>query len=961
MSDPTPDEPTSEAEDAGTNVEESPNDSSPSNRKWFLAIAAVTVLAVGIAGIGLATTSEEETATSEASVASDIGGTLLKGLTSDFVKKNVVGGVVSGGVGFVVSLGLKSIISELGGTTETAEGIETLKTVKEINDKLDAVSIQLTAIESHLSEISVTMAEIERTVVLGNLEARNEVVNKAIGEIRDSYVAYTALVCAQGVEAERKLNIDSKGSVYNQRNCSDTVANYKRTFLNTYATATSSRFELLHKQVMQSGTSPSILADFANVYVGNRKYFGYKDSIAMRNFYTNIAEYEALDVFLQSERYQMQGQEGDAEAVLTNWYNNDRAEQSVIPPLLPQGIVISLPNGVGPVGAAYPSLMLTPPMWMSSQAPPKLPNNQSESTIETLGIPGTEVPRLSLDYDAAWNPTISPFNLCTSIWPSSEWWGPRECSDFRNRTYGNEPEHQSFSSVMQISDSCRRTIPVRGDTGLVRDCKDGGRAMDDTWKSWGADQGWRLPTVNELTKLATAGSFSDISLAATGVNCDDDVAPAIQNASATLAKVFTVWCGRTKFWASDTAETGTEWSSKYNTGDTANTYVCSGLWSNHKYVDLSDGKATIVGPPDAAASGGLSSQFFYRDFYSQGTPEEVCAYQGLLEDGPYGGMFPDPNAKMKGQGVWPMSARPLTTSKGDDYMAQNAMGNKWPVIAPTGPSNLYAFFPPGSDALVGWQFPASDGGAPISSYKVTASPAAGGTAKDCPIIYRQTDGYEAFQAKCSGLSTGTRYSFEVTAINSELLSGSATIIGQAEVPATPDTTPATSPTTATPDTTPATSPTTPTPETTPSTAVTVPARDVSQNVEAESFDGQCADCSGVTIKANDGFTSGGYIGAISTGDWVRFEGVNTPVGSDATFAVQVASGATTAGTIELHADSPTGALLASVPVPNTGGWHTWTTLTADKQLTTRMKPVYLVFKSGQSGDFVNVDWFKFTA
>ena len=450
------------------------------------------------------------------------------------------------------------------------------------------------------------------------------------------------------------------------------------------------------------------------------------------------------------------------------------------------------------------------------------------------------------------------------------------------------------------------------------------------------------------------------------MNCDDAEAPAIQNASATLAKVFTVWCGRTKFWASDTAETGIEWknanSEPIGFDDYyAYDYVCSGVWSNHKYVDLSDGKTTIVGPPDAAASGGLSLQFNSRDFYSKGTPEEVCAYQGLLEDGPYGGMFVDPNAKMKGQGVFPMSARPLTTSKGDDYMAQNAMGNEWPVIAPTGPSNLYAFFPPGSDALVGWQFPASDGGAPISSYKVTASPAAGGTPKDCPIIYRQTDGFESFQAKCSGLSTDTRYSFEVTATNSELLSSSATIIGQAEVPATPDTTPATAPTTPTPDTTPATSPTTPTPESTPSTAVTVPARDVSQNVEAESFDGQCADCSGVTIKANDGFTSGGYLGAISTGDWVRFEGVNTPVGADAKFAVQVASGATTAGTIELHADSPTGELLASVPVSNTGGWHTWTTLTADKQSTLGTKPMYLVFKSGQSGDFVNVDWFKFTA
>ncbi len=38
----------------------------------------------------------------------------------------------------------------------------------------------------------------------------------------------------------------------------------------------------------------------------------------------------------------------------------------------------------------------------------------------------------------------------------------------------------------------------------------------------------------------------------------------------------------------------------------------------------------------------------------------------------------------------------------------------------------------------------------------------------------------------------------------------------------------------------------------------------------------------------------------------------------------------------------------------------WTTVTAPKQSTLGTRNIYLVFSSGQSGDFVNVDWFKFT-
>jgi hypothetical protein len=331
---------------------------------------------------------------------------------------------------------------------------------------------------------------------------------------------------------------------------------------------------------------------------------------------------------------------------------------------------------------------------------------------------------------------------------------------------------------------------------------------------------------------------------------------------------------------------------------------------------------------------------------------------------PAAGQLPTNDTTVTDPVAFPMSVRPVTTAKGDDYLAQNAMTEPWPVIQPTRPSKIEGFYEPGCGCvLVNFQVPASDGGAPITSYKVTATPTDVFGSIDCPITYTPQPQYDFFEAECQNLTIGQQYTFKVVATNSQMLSGGGEITGSpAPVPTATTVAPTTAPATATSSTTPSATTTTPS-TTTPNTTAPVSAsanRDASKNIEAESYDRQCSNCSGVTIKPNDTFTSGGYIAAISTGDWVAFDGVSTPSGSDANFAVRVASGASTTGTIQLHADAPDGPLLASVPVSQTGGWHTWTTLTAPKQSTLGTRNIYLVFSSGQSGDFVNVDWFKFT-
>ena len=915
MSDPTPDEPASEAEDAGASAEESPKDSSPSNRKWFLAIAAVTVLAVGLAGIGLATTSKEETVTREAGIASSVGGALVKGVTSDFFKTTVIGGLVASGVGFAFQYGLKSLISEAGATTESAEALETLNKVNEISNKLDAVSTQLTGIQSQLSQLSVAVAEVKDQVVLGNFEARDDQVQDATRNVKELFDTYQAILCARGVELKVK-GVATSGSIYNKGDCpaaaSDYEADFKELFNNPGVAGT---HVALHELVMGSPAKgvPSILTDFAKMYMGQRRYFSYRDSVAIRNYYTNISEQEALAAYMESEYKVLAGRPGTvfggAQSVMTDWYNNDRAEQGVIPPMLPLGFVIHMPNGVGPAGTQYPAVAYTAPFtYGTPQTVPKFPNDQSVCGIDCG--PATNPLNPTVD---AWEPTVKPVNIISD-----------------KGTLPIDADHA-------IGDECA-TAPG---TAVIQGCVEGStnyKRVMDTWASWGTSKGWRFPNLNDLKALSgdikpavfpesnyvdlrTSGNVGQkLGYLASGVPFLDGT-----SSDRRVAGIQAGFSYPGAVWISETSSIAT-------TGDFDTMRGCYGTWTRHQYVDLNNPVATPTGPRSSDLSLGQALT---------GSPDEKCALAATTYGNSAGANF--------------LMVRSLTASKGDDFLAQNAMSSVWPVLPPTGPLSVTPVTG-NESATVTWDSPATDGGASIYPfyYSVTATPS-GGTGATVSCIFQF---WLPSPAKCSGLENGVLYTFTVTAMNSELLTASSSATG---TPFDPDTTPATSPTTATPDTTPATSPTTPTPDTTPSTAVTVPTRDASKNVEAESFDGLCSGCSGVTIKPNDGFTSGRYIAAISTGDWVRFDGVNTPVGADAKFAVQVASGATTEGTIELHADSPTGELLASVPVSNTGGWHTWTTLTADKQSTLGTKPMYLVFKSGQSGDFVNVDWFKFTA
>ncbi|HEV2783925.1 MAG TPA: ThuA domain-containing protein [Actinophytocola sp.] len=104
-------------------------------------------------------------------------------------------------------------------------------------------------------------------------------------------------------------------------------------------------------------------------------------------------------------------------------------------------------------------------------------------------------------------------------------------------------------------------------------------------------------------------------------------------------------------------------------------------------------------------------------------------------------------------------------------------------------------------------------------------------------------------------------------------------------------------------------------------------------------------------------TAGKLVGNISHGDWVSFEPVNLS-GVDA-LRFRVAS-AGAGGFIDVRRGGPTGPVLGSVAVPVTGGWRTWTTVTADITDPGGSYELFLVARNTSStADLFNVDWLEF--
>ena len=118
-----------------------------------------------------------------------------------------------------------------------------------------------------------------------------------------------------------------------------------------------------------------------------------------------------------------------------------------------------------------------------------------------------------------------------------------------------------------------------------------------------------------------------------------------------------------------------------------------------------------------------------------------------------------------------------------------------------------------------------------------------------------------------------------------------------------------------------------------------------------------SEAQGIQVVDAGGASGGKRVGYIDDGDWIAFDTYNLV---NITGVQARVSSAGPGGTIEFRSGSPTGPLVARIPVSNTGSWDTY----VDTPVVPVTDPggthrLYLVFRGSGSGGLFDVDTFTF--
>jgi glucosylceramidase len=100
--------------------------------------------------------------------------------------------------------------------------------------------------------------------------------------------------------------------------------------------------------------------------------------------------------------------------------------------------------------------------------------------------------------------------------------------------------------------------------------------------------------------------------------------------------------------------------------------------------------------------------------------------------------------------------------------------------------------------------------------------------------------------------------------------------------------------------------------------------------------------------------NGGYdLGYASSGSYAVYK--NVDFGTSVSGLSARVSTENKGASLEFHLDSPAGALVSTVTVPDTGGWQNWQTATATASGASGVHDLYVVYK----GAALNLNWFQF--
>lgn len=129
---------------------------------------------------------------------------------------------------------------------------------------------------------------------------------------------------------------------------------------------------------------------------------------------------------------------------------------------------------------------------------------------------------------------------------------------------------------------------------------------------------------------------------------------------------------------------------------------------------------------------------------------------------------------------------------------------------------------------------------------------------------------------------------------------------------------------------------------------------LSQQIQASSYNDMFGVETELTLD-----TDGGYdLGYTAEGSWAEYRNIDFSTGVSAV-SVRAAS-AGSGGTLEFHLDSVNGPLAGAATIPVTGGWQSWTTVTAPITAATGVHNLVIVFRANPgTGGIGNLNWFQF--
>ena len=115
--------------------------------------------------------------------------------------------------------------------------------------------------------------------------------------------------------------------------------------------------------------------------------------------------------------------------------------------------------------------------------------------------------------------------------------------------------------------------------------------------------------------------------------------------------------------------------------------------------------------------------------------------------------------------------------------------------------------------------------------------------------------------------------------------------------------------------------------------------------------------SGLKTEQND--KTGVYVSDIHNGDYIKVREVDFGTSAPTTFTASVAS-ALQGGNIEVRLDSLSGPVIATLPVPHTGGWEEWRTINANvnANLNLNKHDIYFLFTGNKGAKLFNFDWWE---